>query len=129
MRILSFLYGLLVCVQESLSCKFNFIYFQIVLCDECNYGYHMMCLDPPLSELPEEDWYCPSCKRDTNNVVAPGAAKQTKKSSASKSSRDWGRGMACVGKCSFSYNIGHNIVTVTVFKVKKSVDFYENKRN
>ncbi|XP_026331879.1 E3 ubiquitin-protein ligase UHRF1-like [Hyposmocoma kahamanoa] len=71
---------------------------KIVLCDECNNGYHMKCLIPPLKELPEEDWYCPSCKRDPTDVVAPGAAKQTKKTTASKSSRDWGRGMACVGK-------------------------------
>ncbi|XP_026756776.2 E3 ubiquitin-protein ligase UHRF1-like [Galleria mellonella] len=71
---------------------------KIVLCDECNNGYHMICLTPPLLELPEEDWYCPSCKRDTTEVVAPGAAKQAKKRKASSSTRDWGRGMACVGK-------------------------------
>ncbi|XP_013184973.1 E3 ubiquitin-protein ligase UHRF1 [Amyelois transitella] len=69
---------------------------KIVLCDECNHGYHMGCLKPALKELPEDDWYCPSCKRDTKEVIAPGAAKQTKKSNASK--KDWGRGMACVGK-------------------------------
>ncbi|KAL4717783.1 hypothetical protein ACJJTC_000932 [Scirpophaga incertulas] len=71
---------------------------KIILCDECNYGYHMKCLSPPLTELPEEDWYCPSCKRDPNDVIAPGAAKQKKKITESKSSRDWGRGMACAGK-------------------------------
>ncbi|XP_011568402.3 E3 ubiquitin-protein ligase UHRF1 [Plutella xylostella] len=70
---------------------------KIILCDECNNGYHMHCLSPPLSELPDEDWYCPSCKRD-DVIVAPGAAKQTKKTNASKTNRDWGRGMACVGK-------------------------------
>lgn len=69
---------------------------KIVLCDECNNGYHMICLEPPLTELPEDDWYCPSCKRDPNDVIAPGAAKQTKKTLTTK--RDWGRGMACVGK-------------------------------
>lgn len=69
---------------------------KIILCDECNYGYHMSCLDPPLTKVPDEDWYCPSCKRDPNDVIAPGAAKQTKK--ISKTKRDWGRGMACVGK-------------------------------
>ncbi|KAM3968509.1 E3 ubiquitin-protein ligase UHRF1 [Aphomia sociella] len=71
---------------------------KIVLCDECNNGYHMICLTPPLTELPEEDWYCPSCKRDTTDVIAPGAAKQAKKTNTSKSKRDWGRGMACAGK-------------------------------
>ncbi|XP_075990910.1 E3 ubiquitin-protein ligase UHRF1-like [Anticarsia gemmatalis] len=69
---------------------------KIVLCDECNNGYHMICLDPPLTELPAEEWYCPDCYRDPNDVIAPGAAKQTKKTMTSK--RDWGRGMACVGK-------------------------------
>lgn len=56
----------------------------------------MSCLDPPLTKVPDEDWYCPSCKRDPNDVIAPGAAKQTKK--ISKTKRDWGRGMACVGQ-------------------------------
>ncbi|XP_021188039.3 E3 ubiquitin-protein ligase UHRF1 [Helicoverpa armigera] len=69
---------------------------KMLLCDECNNGYHMICLDPPLTELPEGDWYCPSCKRDPNDVIAPGAAKQTKK--VSKTKRDWGRGMACIGR-------------------------------
>ncbi|XP_072931393.1 E3 ubiquitin-protein ligase UHRF1-like [Epargyreus clarus] len=71
----------------------------ILLCDECNNGFHMKCLSPPLTQVPEGDWYCPSCKRDPNDVIAPGAAKQIKKSTKSaKSERDWGRGMACVGK-------------------------------
>ncbi|KAJ0183607.1 hypothetical protein K1T71_000030 [Dendrolimus kikuchii] len=69
---------------------------KIVLCDECDLGFHIACLDPPLTELPDDDWYCPYCKRDANEVIAPGAAKQTKKTT--KTTRDWGRGMACVGK-------------------------------
>ncbi|XP_014357936.2 E3 ubiquitin-protein ligase UHRF1 [Papilio machaon] len=68
----------------------------IVLCDECDLGYHMTCLRPPLTELPDDDWYCPSCARDTAAVVAPGAARQQRKQA--RSNRDWGRGMACVGK-------------------------------
>ncbi|GBP16159.1 E3 ubiquitin-protein ligase UHRF1 [Eumeta japonica] len=71
---------------------------KIILYDECDNGFHMACLTPPLTVLPEEDWYCPSCERDPNEVVAPGAAKQAKKSISSKTKRDWGRGMACVGK-------------------------------
>ncbi|XP_048006035.1 E3 ubiquitin-protein ligase UHRF1-like [Leguminivora glycinivorella] len=80
---------------------------KIVLCDECNKGFHMICLDPPLTELPEDDWYCPGCKRDSNAVVAPGAGKQRKKAPAATTTRDWGRGMACVGKtktCSMPAN-------------------------
>ncbi|XP_041987386.1 E3 ubiquitin-protein ligase UHRF1-like [Aricia agestis] len=71
---------------------------KILLCDDCNNGFHMDCLDPPLKQLPDDDWYCPSCKRDPNEVIAPGAGKQRKKQNTSKTNRDWGRGMACVGK-------------------------------
>lgn len=42
----------------------------ILLCDECNGEYHLQCLNPPLSKVPEEDeWYCPSCKNDENEIV------------------------------------------------------------
>lgn len=78
-------------------------YIQIILCDECHNGYHMVCLKPPLTVLPDDDWYCPSCKRDPNDVIAPGASKQAKKSNTSKTNRDWGRGMACVGR--LLYNV------------------------
>jgi hypothetical protein len=30
-------------------------------CDTCLGGFHMGCLDPPLMEVPEGDWYCPKC--------------------------------------------------------------------
>jgi hypothetical protein len=36
---------------------------QILLCDgdDCGAEWHMFCLDPPLEEVPEGDWYCPAC--------------------------------------------------------------------
>lgn len=33
----------------------------MLLCDHCNHGYHMDCLSPPLSEIPEGSWYCDNC--------------------------------------------------------------------
>ncbi|XP_026559511.1 E3 ubiquitin-protein ligase UHRF2 [Pseudonaja textilis] len=76
-----------------------------LLCDECNMAYHIYCLNPPLSKIPEdEDWYCPSCKNDSNEVVKAGEKlKQSKKkakmpSACTDSQRDWGKGMACVGR-------------------------------
>ncbi|XP_027524045.1 E3 ubiquitin-protein ligase UHRF2-like [Corapipo altera] len=76
-----------------------------LLCDECNMVYHIYCLNPPLSTIPEdEDWYCPSCKNDSNEVVKAGEKlKQSKKkakmpSASTESQRDWGKGMACVGR-------------------------------
>lgn len=76
-----------------------------LLCDECNMAYHIYCLNPPLTKIPEdEDWYCPSCKNDTNEVIKAGEKlKQSKKkakmpSASTESQRDWGKGMACVGR-------------------------------
>lgn len=37
----------------------------MLLCDACDHGcYHMTCLDPPLIQIPEGDWYCPECVAD-----------------------------------------------------------------
>lgn len=74
----------------------------LLLCDECNSAYHLGCLNPPLTSIPEEDyWYCPECKNDENEIVKAGdKLKQTKKKTNenSNSKRDWGKGMACVGR-------------------------------
>ena len=32
----------------------------------------MACLDPPLEEIPEGDFYCPWCKNDENAIVKAG---------------------------------------------------------
>eukprot|EP00854_Cymbomonas_tetramitiformis_P034105 gene34105-biopygen12494 len=33
----------------------------MLLCDACNKGYHLWCLTPVLSEVPEGEWLCPRC--------------------------------------------------------------------
>ncbi|GIX75163.1 e3 ubiquitin-protein ligase UHRF1 [Caerostris extrusa] len=60
---------------------------------------------PPLIEIPkEDDWYCPECKNDETEVVRAGeklkaSKKKAKMASANSSAtRDWGKGMACVGR-------------------------------
>ncbi|XP_047546473.1 PHD and RING finger domain-containing protein 1 isoform X3 [Lutra lutra] len=40
---------------------------RLLLCDGCDAGYHMECLDPPLQEVPVDEWFCPEC-------AVPGAA-------------------------------------------------------
>jgi methyl-CpG-binding domain-containing protein 9 len=35
----------------------------VLLCDTCDSEYHMYCLTPPLTRIPEGNWYCPSCCR------------------------------------------------------------------
>lgn len=39
----------------------------MLLCDECNRGYHMYCLDPPLTSIPKSQWFCPPCLVGTGN--------------------------------------------------------------
>ncbi|XP_018371936.1 PREDICTED: E3 ubiquitin-protein ligase UHRF1-like [Trachymyrmex cornetzi] len=73
----------------------------LLICDECDYMFHMKCLNPPLLKLPEEtDWYCPECKNDENEIVKAGdKLKKTKKQFiCSGKERNWGGGMACVGR-------------------------------
>ncbi|XP_066998169.2 E3 ubiquitin-protein ligase UHRF1 [Anabrus simplex] len=76
-----------------------------ILCDECDMAYHLKCLNPPLQAIPDvNEWYCPSCKNDENEIVKAGEKlKESKKkakmaSKQSKGNRDWGKGMACVGR-------------------------------
>lgn len=33
----------------------------VLLCDTCDAEYHTYCLNPPLSRIPDGNWYCPSC--------------------------------------------------------------------
>ncbi|XP_013789872.2 E3 ubiquitin-protein ligase UHRF1-like, partial [Limulus polyphemus] len=76
-----------------------------IMCDECDMSYHIWCLTPPLPDIPDiEEWYCPECKNDETEVVRAGEKlKKSKKkakmaSASSASNRDWGKGMACVGR-------------------------------
>ncbi|MEJ1269824.1 ubiquitin-like containing PHD and RING finger domains 1 [Cricetulus griseus] len=76
-----------------------------LLCDECDMAFHLYCLQPQLTCVPPEpEWYCPSCRTDSSEVVQAGEKlKQSKKkakmaSATSSSRRDWGKGMACVGR-------------------------------
>lgn len=76
-----------------------------ILCDECDMAFHLWCLTPPLGEVPESDeWYCHECKTDTSEVIGAGEKlKLTKKKASMQSKkrncgRDWGKGMACVGR-------------------------------
>lgn len=34
---------------------------KMLLCDGCNSGHHLFCLDPPLADVPAGDWYCAAC--------------------------------------------------------------------
>ncbi|KAJ3826753.1 jumonji superfamily protein [Lentinula raphanica] len=38
---------------------------KMLLCDGCEGGFHMFCLDPPLDSVPKSNWYCYSCLSGT----------------------------------------------------------------
>jgi hypothetical protein len=33
----------------------------LIICEECESAFHLSCLNPPLAEVPECDWYCDEC--------------------------------------------------------------------
>ncbi|XP_077862224.1 cer-d4 protein isoform X2 [Saccoglossus kowalevskii] len=37
---------------------------QLLFCDDCDRGYHMYCLNPPMSHPPEGSWICNLCEQD-----------------------------------------------------------------
>uniref|UniRef100_UPI00358F9370 bromodomain adjacent to zinc finger domain protein 1A-like n=1 Tax=Myxine glutinosa TaxID=7769 RepID=UPI00358F9370 len=34
----------------------------MLLCDSCDRGHHLYCLQPRLKDVPEGDWFCPECR-------------------------------------------------------------------
>ncbi|KAG5672185.1 hypothetical protein PVAND_002335 [Polypedilum vanderplanki] len=47
---------------------------QTLLCDQCNKGWHMYCLKPKLTEIPQGDWFCPRCRPE--NYIVKRARKR-----------------------------------------------------
>jgi hypothetical protein len=41
----------------------------MLLCDGCDEGWHMACLDPPLLATPVGDWFCPRCSQDVQDLL------------------------------------------------------------
>lgn len=37
---------------------------ELLCCDRCPSSYHMHCLIPPMTVIPEDDWFCPRCTID-----------------------------------------------------------------
>ena len=59
-------------------------------CDKCDAPYHLQCLDPPLHEVPEGEWFCANCEDDPGAPVGKWATvkkpKAKSKSAATKRS-------------------------------------------
>ncbi|QRV73270.1 histone demethylase JARID1 [Ceratobasidium sp. AG-Ba] len=40
---------------------------EMLLCDGCDEGFHMSCLDPPLNAIPKGSWFCHECMFGNND--------------------------------------------------------------
>ncbi|XP_064621407.1 zinc finger protein ubi-d4-like isoform X2 [Lineus longissimus] len=47
---------------------------QLLFCDDCDRGYHMYCLKPPLSEPPEGSWSCHLCIDEFHGGKKPSSS-------------------------------------------------------
>eukprot|EP01044_Picomonas_judraskeda_P004298 COSAG03_NODE_376_length_8389_cov_5.712666_3_plen_855_part_00 len=57
-----------------------------LLCDKCQQGYHTYCLDPPLAEVPAEEWLCPSCIGKEPSGAAMAAVARSNANTANAAS-------------------------------------------
>ena len=48
---------------------------KLIMCDneDCKHFFHMYCLTPPLSSVPDDAWYCPRCVNNRDDGVESGA--------------------------------------------------------
>jgi hypothetical protein len=76
---------------------------KLIICDECNKGFHIYCLKPPLLSIPEESFFCESCTmkkeeqkhrmekeqierlRDTKMLILEDEARRRKEESSDES--------------------------------------------
>ncbi|ORY33394.1 regulator of chromosome condensation 1/beta-lactamase-inhibitor protein II [Naematelia encephala] len=49
-----------------LVCKTHRNNDDLIECEKCEEGYHLDCVDPPLSAIPEGEWFCPVCEKEGN---------------------------------------------------------------
>ena len=56
----------------------------MLLCDKCNRGYHITCLDPPLAAIPDGEWFCLSCQAKRQSQKGKGTVGIGQKSAAAR---------------------------------------------
>ena len=62
---------------------------RMLLCDSCNDGYHMDCLDPPLTKVPKGEWYCPSCTTAERHLPLSTAEQREEARKRQQQQRDF----------------------------------------
>jgi hypothetical protein len=66
-----------------------------VACLQCDHPYHLGCLTPPLTEVPEGEWFCPVCtaeietKHVTKATSGGAGGKKKRKASLDATAREF----------------------------------------
>ena len=60
----------LICDKEKDRSKGN-----LLECEKCDQPYHPLCLNPPLTVVPEGEWFCPECKKEIEVEEAADEAR------------------------------------------------------
>ena len=47
--------------EPCMRCKLSTGQSEMLVCNNCEAGWHMSCLTPPLTNVPEGKWFCPPC--------------------------------------------------------------------
>ena len=50
----------------------------MLICESCSGTFHPQCLDPPLVEIPDEDWQCYVCAANEVQGVTDVASDQVR---------------------------------------------------
>jgi len=57
-------------------------------CDKCDNPYHLKCLKPPLTAVPDGEWFCPECEADSGAPVGTSASKKGKKKAKAQATKE-----------------------------------------
>ncbi|KAK4359824.1 hypothetical protein RND71_022053 [Anisodus tanguticus] len=49
---------------------------ELLLCDKCNKGFHMLCLRPIVVRVPIGQWHCPHCSGDQHRTIKSFSQKK-----------------------------------------------------
>jgi hypothetical protein len=75
----------------------------MLLCDGCDAGFHLHCLDPPLAAVPDGEWRCPRCAGGAGaGAGADHGSGRAAVASSSSSSSAHGAGRAAMASSSSS---------------------------
>ncbi|KAG6391533.1 hypothetical protein SASPL_149289 [Salvia splendens] len=96
---------------------------ELLLCDECDRGFHLFCLRPVLVAVPRGSWFCPSCSNQQNPPI-PQLCKDSTFCSENRSVVKWSVIYYCV-------NSVHRLVWLADLTLvqTKIVDFFRIQRS